>query len=101
MLKLESIFYYVALCHKGKEVNQALFPPFLSMCYYSLPMVLENSSTPGTGKGTKTSLGSTTQGANASHMLKEQVSDARGVNIITYRDNCIRQMIEIRLHTFL
>lgn len=44
------------------------------MCFNDHPMVLENSSTPGTGKGTKTSLGPGTQGANASSTLKEQVS---------------------------
>ncbi|XP_053485766.1 SUN domain-containing ossification factor isoform X2 [Ictalurus furcatus] len=38
----------------------------------SLPSVLENSSTPGTGKSTKASLSRATQGTNASSMLKEQ-----------------------------
>ncbi|XP_060770525.1 SUN domain-containing ossification factor-like isoform X2 [Neoarius graeffei] len=45
----------------------------------SLPM--ENSSTPGTGKGTKASLGRASQGTNASSMLKEQ-----GVPVSTETD---------------
>ncbi|TTG32361.1 SUN domain-containing ossification factor [Bagarius yarrelli] len=38
----------------------------------SLPLVLENGSTPGTGKSTKAGLGRAGQGTNASSMLKEQ-----------------------------
>ncbi|XP_060769783.1 SUN domain-containing ossification factor-like [Neoarius graeffei] len=59
--------------------STATVSPAPSAC--SLPMVLENSSTPGTGKGTKASLGWASQGTNASSMLKEQ-----GVPVSTETD---------------
>lgn len=57
----------------SKYLFNPCFP--FSVCCNSLPMVVENSSTSGTGKSTKASLGAATQGANTSSMLKEQVNN--------------------------
>ncbi|XP_066537650.1 SUN domain-containing ossification factor-like isoform X2 [Hoplias malabaricus] len=47
-------------------------PPYDVDLTSSLPMVLENTSTSGTGKGTKTSLERANKGTNVSNMLNEQ-----------------------------
>ncbi|KAG7330579.1 hypothetical protein KOW79_006801 [Hemibagrus wyckioides] len=42
--------------------------------FNSLPLVLENGSTPETGKSTKAGIGRASQGTNASSMLKEKIA---------------------------